>query len=69
MGHYRKGPLYDRLNVHPLSTKYLMPSLIRFFIGESLTFLRAISHEADVESTGGHTQFWGELLPVASLTS
>ncbi|KAL7421849.1 Ubiquitin conjugation factor E4 [Cryptotrichosporon argae] len=43
-GHHRKGPLFDRLSVHPMSTEYLMPSLIRFFI--------------DVEATGGHTQFW-----------
>nr|XP_019011039.1 ubiquitin-conjugation factor E4 B [Kwoniella pini CBS 10737]OCF49820.1 ubiquitin-conjugation factor E4 B [Kwoniella pini CBS 10737] len=46
MGYWRKGALFDRLSVHSLSTDYLMPTLIRFFI--------------DVESTGGHTQFWGE---------
>jgi ubiquitin conjugation factor E4 B len=33
-GYWRKGPLYERLGVHPLSTQYLMPTLIRFFIGE-----------------------------------
>ncbi|WVQ99567.1 hypothetical protein IAU59_006703 [Kwoniella sp. CBS 9459] len=44
MGYWRKGALFDRLSVHSLSTDYLMPTLIRFFI--------------DVESTGGHTQFW-----------
>nr|XP_019046475.1 ubiquitin-conjugation factor E4 B [Kwoniella bestiolae CBS 10118]OCF25405.1 ubiquitin-conjugation factor E4 B [Kwoniella bestiolae CBS 10118] len=44
MGYWRKGALFDRLSVHSLSTEYLMPTLIRFFI--------------DVEATGGHTQFW-----------
>ncbi|WVF71299.1 hypothetical protein IAT40_006102 [Kwoniella sp. CBS 6097] len=44
MGYWRKGALFDRLSVHSLSTDYLMPTLIRFFI--------------DVEATGGHTQFW-----------
>jgi hypothetical protein len=34
-GYWRKGPLFERLSVHPLSTQYLMPTLIRFFIGES----------------------------------
>jgi ubiquitin conjugation factor E4 B len=33
MGYWRKGALYDRLSVHNLSTQYLMPTLIRFFIG------------------------------------
>nr|XP_018262826.1 ubiquitin-conjugation factor E4 B [Kwoniella dejecticola CBS 10117]OBR84984.1 ubiquitin-conjugation factor E4 B [Kwoniella dejecticola CBS 10117] len=45
-GYWRKGALFDRLSIHGLSTEYLMPTLIRFFI--------------DVESTGGHTQFWGD---------
>ncbi|CAD6576435.1 MAG: hypothetical protein TREMPRED_001677 [Tremellales sp. Tagirdzhanova-0007] len=44
VGYYRKGTLFDRLGLHALSTQYLMPALIRFFI--------------DVEVTGGHTQFW-----------
>ncbi|KAL1411414.1 Ubiquitin conjugation factor E4 [Vanrija albida] len=44
VGYHRRGPIFDRLSVHPLSIQYLMPSLIRFFI--------------DVEMTGGHTQFW-----------
>ncbi|RXK40337.1 ubiquitin-conjugation factor E4 B, partial [Tremella mesenterica] len=44
VGYWRKGPMFDRLSYHPLSTQYLMPTLIRFFI--------------DVEMTGGHTQFW-----------
>lgn len=35
-GTWRKGPLFEQLSVHPLSTQYLMPTLIRFFIGESL---------------------------------
>lgn len=43
-GYWRKGTLFDRLSVHSLSTDYLMPTLIRFWI--------------DVEATGGHTQFW-----------
>ena len=34
-GYWRKGPLFDRLDIHPLSTQYLMPTLIRFFIGEN----------------------------------
>jgi len=34
VGYHRKGPLFDRLSVHPLSTKHLMPVLIRFFIGK-----------------------------------
>jgi ubiquitin conjugation factor E4 B len=34
MGYWRKGALFDRLSVHPLSTQHLMPTLIRFFIGE-----------------------------------
>ncbi|WVQ67519.1 uncharacterized protein L199_005719 [Kwoniella botswanensis] len=32
MGYWRKGALFDRLSVHSLSTEYLMPTLIRFFI-------------------------------------
>lgn len=44
VGYWRKGPIFDRLSVHSLSTEYLMSTLIRFFI--------------DVEMTGGHTQFW-----------
>lgn len=47
VGYWRKGPLFDRLSTHPQSTAHLMPMVIRFWI--------------DVESTGGHTQFWGEL--------
>jgi ubiquitin conjugation factor E4 B len=47
VGYWRKGTLFDRLSTHSLSTQYLMPTLIRFFI--------------DVESTGGHSQFWGTL--------
>ncbi|WOO81182.1 Ubiquitin conjugation factor E4 [Vanrija pseudolonga] len=43
-GYHRRGPMFDRLSVHPVSIQYLMPALIRFFI--------------DVEMTGGHTQFW-----------
>lgn len=46
VGYWRKGPLFDRLSTHPQSTAHLMPMIIRFWI--------------DVESTGGHTQFWGE---------
>lgn len=46
VGYYRKGTLYDRLSTHSLSTEYLMPMLIRFFI--------------DVESTGGSSQFYGK---------
>lgn len=46
VGYWRKGTLFDRLSLHSLSTTHLMPALIRFFI--------------DVESTGGHSQFWGE---------
>ena len=34
VGHSRKGVLYDRLIAHPMSTQYLMPTVIRFFIGE-----------------------------------
>jgi ubiquitin conjugation factor E4 B len=34
MGYYRHGPLFDRLSVFPLSTSYLMPAMIRFFIGK-----------------------------------
>ena len=33
VGYYRKGTLFDRLGLHALSTQYLMPALIRFFIG------------------------------------
>lgn len=47
VGYWRKGPLFDRLSTHPQSTAHLMPMILRFWI--------------DVESTGGHTQFWGEL--------
>ncbi|WWD17165.1 hypothetical protein CI109_101603 [Kwoniella shandongensis] len=42
MGYWRRGALFDRLSVHEMSTKHLMPTLIRFYI----------------EITGGHTQFW-----------
>ncbi|ORX35769.1 ubiquitin elongating factor core-domain-containing protein [Kockovaella imperatae] len=42
--HHRKGIFFDRLSLHSISSEYLMPSIIRFFI--------------EVESTGGHTQFW-----------
>lgn len=44
VGYWRRGPLFDRLSTHPQSTAHLMPMIIRFWI--------------DVESTGGHTQFW-----------
>ncbi|KAK1924344.1 ubiquitin elongating factor core-domain-containing protein [Papiliotrema laurentii] len=44
VGYYPKGTLFDRLGINPLSTEFLMPTMIRFFI--------------DVEHTGGHTQFW-----------
>jgi ubiquitin conjugation factor E4 B len=55
MGYWRKGALYDRLSVHNLSTQYLMPTLIRFFIG-GWKLRRSLT--TDVEMTGGHTQFW-----------
>ncbi|WWC89190.1 uncharacterized protein L201_004108 [Kwoniella dendrophila CBS 6074] len=35
MGYWRKGALFDRLSVHSLSTEFLMPTLIRFFIGHT----------------------------------
>ncbi|KAK4689997.1 ubiquitin conjugation factor E4 B, partial [Tremellales sp. Uapishka_1] len=44
VNYHRKGTLFERLSYHNLSTEFLMPTLIRFFI--------------DVEMTGGHTQFW-----------
>lgn len=34
MGRWRKGALFDRLSVNALSTQYLMPTLIQFFIGK-----------------------------------
>lgn len=43
-GYFRKGIFHLSLSYHSLATESLMSTLVRFFI--------------DVESTGGHTQFW-----------
>jgi hypothetical protein len=33
-GYFRKGIFYENLVEHPLATQHLMPTLIRFFVGE-----------------------------------
>lgn len=60
VGYHRRGPMFDRLSVHPVSIQYLMPALIRFFIGKQMTMVQA--YKEDVEMTGGHTQFWGKYM-------
>jgi ubiquitin conjugation factor E4 B len=42
-GYFRKGIFYDNLVEHPLAVQHLMPTLVRFFVGESLVYIRSCS--------------------------